>query len=370
MNTLLVTGGAGFIGSHFIRYALRIEPEIRIINLDALTYAGNLDNVKDAAQSDRYTFVHGDINDRDLVSQVLRDHSIDTIVHFAAETHVDRSIHGPGEFIRTNVTGTFTLLDSARQYWLGEPGTTARNVRFHHVSTDEVYGSLLPDEPPWTEEAPYRPNSPYAASKASSDHLVRAYGHTYGLPCTISNSPNNYGPCQFPEKLLPLTILNASDNQPIPVYGDGGNIRDWLHVDDHCEAVWLILKNGTPGSTYHIGGGEQFTNLDIVRKVCALVDRFRPSPEQTPRDRLITFVADRPGHDRRYALDSGKIRRELGWKPRRLFESGLMETVEWYLANRDWVYSLRSKPDYEHWIRINYTERTDLRGTAGGTGIQ
>ena len=299
MQNVLVTGGAGFIGSNFVRYLLKVESDITIINLDALTYAGSLENLKDLSDPGRHIFVRGDILDRELVADLLRNYSIDTIVHFAAETHVDRSILDPGLFIHTNVTGTFTLLELAREFWLLEKTLPAETVRFHHISTDEVFGSLAPDEPAWTEKTPYAPNSPYSASKASSDHIVRAYGHTFGLPYTITNCSNNYGPYQFPEKLVPLVILNALKGQPLPVYGDGGQIRDWLYVEDHCEAIRAVLTKGKPGETYNLGGNNQPTNLSITRILCDVLDRLKPESPHAPHSSLLQFVDDRPGHDRR-----------------------------------------------------------------------
>ncbi|MEJ5224871.1 MAG: dTDP-glucose 4,6-dehydratase [Anaerolineales bacterium] len=355
-HTMLVTGGAGFIGSNFIRYALKTDEQVRIVNYDALTYAGSPENLRNLPSPERYTFVQGDICDADHVARVLRDHQIDTIVHFAAESHVDRSILGPAPFVQTNVVGTFTLLEAARQFWLAEGGG-GPDVRFHHISTDEVFGTLAPGEPAWTESTPYAPNSPYAASKAASDHLVRAYMHTYGLPATITNCSNNYGPYQFPEKLIPLIILNALEGKPLPVYGDGQQIRDWLYVEDHCEAIWLALTRAPQGETYNIGGGNQPANLTIVETICAILDELRPQSPYRPHHRLITFVADRPGHDRRYAMDAGKIRRELGWHPRHTLQDGLRETVQWYLQNSDWVDSIRKQKDFQGWLAKNYSQR-------------
>jgi dTDP-glucose 4,6-dehydratase len=353
MQNVLVTGGAGFIGSNFVRHLLEAEPGVRIVDLDALTYAGSLENLRDLPGEDRHTFVRGDICDRALVMSLLREHHIDTIVHFAAETHVDRSISGPDPFIQANVMGTFSMLEAARRVWLEEKAEGP--LRFHHVSTDEVYGTLKPGEPAWTEETPYAPNSPYAASKASSDHLVRAYGHTYGLPVTISNCSNNYGPFQFPEKLFPLMILNAQAGKPLPVYGDGQQIRDWLYVGDHCEAIHAILTRAQPGGTYNIGGGNQPANLEIVQTICDMLDEFQPGPES--HHRLIQFVADRPGHDRRYAMDITRIRRELGWEPRHSLSDGLRQTVEWYLSHPDWAESIHRQADYQQWMDKNYSRR-------------
>lgn len=360
MRNYLITGGAGFIGSNFVRYLLQAEPEARLINLDSLTYAGSQENLKDLPDPQRHTFVQGDICDRALVDQLLHQHEIDAIAHFAAETHVDRSILGPGQFIQTNIMGTFTLLEAARQYWLEERklGSAARGiVRFHHVSTDEVFGSLAPGEPAWSETTPYAPNSPYSASKAASDHLVRAYGHTYGLPYTITNCSNNYGPFQFPEKLIPLILLNALEGRSLPVYGDGGQIRDWLYVEDHCEAIWTVLRKGTPGETYNIGGGNQPTNLVVVQTLCEILDELHPASAYVPHQQLIQFVTDRPGHDRRYAMDITKIMHELGWQPRQSLTSGLLKTAAWYLANPNWIEAIRQQQDYQGWLAKNYGER-------------
>ena len=357
MKNILVTGGAGFIGSNFVRYLLEVETQIQVINLDALTYAGSLENLKDlpTQRAERHTFVKGDICDRDLVRDLLRQHQIDTIVHFAAETHVDRSILGPEPFIQANVIGTFTLLEAARQFWLVEKALPIEQIRFHHVSTDEVYGTLNPDDPAFSETTPYAPNSPYAASKASSDHLARSYNHTYQLPVTISNCSNNYGPRQFPEKLIPLIILNALTGKPLPVYGDGQQIRDWLFVTDHCEAIYKILTQGTVGETYNIGGNNQPPNLTIVETVCDLLDELKPQTE--PRRNLIKFVTDRPGHDRRYAMNISKIERELGWKPRYSLTDGLLATVQWILANPDWVAAIQKQREYQTWLAKNYDTR-------------
>lgn len=355
MHNILITGGAGFIGSNFVRYILARRPDLRIVNLDALTYAGSRENLKHLPGAERHEFAHGDIRDRNLVDELLRRHRIDTIVHFAAETHVDRSIVGPEAFIQTNVLGTFSLLEAARRYWLddGHPGNAPH--RFHHISTDEVYGSLAPNDPPFSESTAYAPNSPYAASKAASDHLVRAYAHTYGLGATISNCSNNYGPYQFPEKLIPLMILNASAGKPLPVYGDGQQIRDWLYVEDHCEAILAILERGIAGETYNIGGGNQPANLTLVQTVCDMLDELRPTQES--HRALIEFVADRPGHDRRYAMEIGKIGRDLGWAPRHSLAEGLRATVEWYLANSDWTAAIAKQMDYKAWLDRNYQNR-------------
>ncbi len=356
IKNLLVTGGAGFIGANFIHYVTRIAPEIHIINFDALTYAGSLENLRGLPESARYTFVQGDICNAEQVAKTLREFEVDTIVHFAAESHVDRSIHGPAPFVQTNIVGTFTLLEAARQFWLAEQGG-GPDVRFHHISTDEVFGTLSPGDPPWTEETPYAPNSPYAASKAASDHLVRAYMHTYGLPASITNCSNNYGPYQFPEKLIPLMVLNALEGKPLPVYGDGQQIRDWLYVEDHCEAIWLALTKGSPGETYNIGGGNQPANLSIVETICDILDELLPNSPHAPHRRLITFVPDRPGHDRRYAMDAGKITRQLGWQPRHNLQDGLRHTVRWYLENPEWVRAIRQQKEFQGWLQKNYAQR-------------
>jgi dTDP-glucose 4,6-dehydratase len=350
-----VTGGAGFIGSNFVRHLLQAEPGVHIVNLDALMYAGSRENLSDLPGAERHTFIEGNICDRQLLTSLLSHHRIDTIVHLAAETHVDRSILGPEPFIQTNVVGTFSLLEAARQYWLEEAGPPRESVRFHHVSTDEVYGSLGPLDPPFSETTPYAPSSPYAASKAASDHLVRSYGHTYRLPVTISNCSNNYGPYQFPEKLIPLIILNAQAGRRLPVYGDGQQIRDWLYVGDHCEAIHRILVHGRPGETYNIGGGNQPANLAIVETICDMLDEFQPTTE--PRRHLVQFVTDRPGHDRRYAMDIGKIRRELGWEPGHSMTAGLRLTVEWYLAHPEWVAAIEEQEEYHRWLEANYADR-------------
>lgn len=357
MKNVLVTGGAGFIGSNFVRYLLETEAEVNIVNLDALTYAGSLENLRELPDSERHTFIQGDICDRQLVDGLMGKYEIDTIVHFAAETHVDRSIVDPGTFIQTNVVGTFTLLEAARAAWLVEKRLPLEQVRFHHVSTDEVFGTLAPGDPSFTEDTPYAPRSPYAASKASSDHLVRSYFTTYGLPITITNCSNNYGPNQFPEKLIPLMILHARDGKPLPVYGDGMQVRDWLYVEDHCEAIRLVLHRGRIGETYAVGGDNQPPNLEIVHTICRIMDELEPASPVTPHQQLIQFVADRPGHDRRYSIDIGKIRSELGWQPRRSLATGLRETVVWYLEHPEWVAAISQQPDYQGWIARNYTNR-------------
>lgn len=347
MKNILVTGGAGFIGSNFVRYLLHNEPAVRVVNLDALTYAGSPENLRNLPDESRHTFVKGDICDRPLVDKLLSEYHIETIVHFAAESHVDRSIHSPGQFIQTNISGTFNLLEAAR----GE------KIRFHHVSTDEVFGSLQPGDPSFTETTPYDPSSPYSASKAASDHLVRAYCRTYSLPVTISNCSNNYGPYQFPEKLIPLMIINALEGKPLPVYGDGMQIRDWLYVEDHCEAILAILKSGKLGETYNVGGDNQPPNIEIVRTICDLIAEFRPTLNPPPST-LIKFVTDRPGHDRRYAMNISKIRSALGWQPRESLATGLRQTVRWYLDHPDWIAAIRKQSDYKHWVDKNYTQRS------------
>jgi len=351
-NTILVTGGAGFIGSNFILQHLERD-SASIVNLDKLTYAGNLHNLQAIAEDPRYEFVHGDIADRTLVEAVLRRRMPRAIVHFAAESHVDRSIRGPEDFIRTNVDGTFGLLEEARAYWSDLPEPDRSGFRFLHVSTDEVYGSLGPEDSPFSETTPYAPNSPYAASKAASDHFVRAYHHTYGLPTLTTNCSNNYGRFQFPEKLIPLMILNAVNLKPLPVYGDGQNVRDWLYVEDHCEAIATVLARGKAGETYNIGGWNEKRNIDIVETICDIVDQIVGS-SGVPRQSLITFVKDRPGHDRRYAMDATKIMRELGWRPQESFESGIRKTVQWYLKEEKWVRDVTSG-SYRQWIETHYS---------------
>jgi len=353
-GTILVTGGAGFIGSNFVLQW--IEAGGRAVNLDLQTYAGNLENLASVQDNPGHVFVCGDICDASLVSSLLREQKPRAIVHFAAESHVDRSIVSPDDFIRTNVEGTFRLLEEARKYWSTLGQDDRASFRFLHVSTDEVYGTLGPDDPAFSESTPYAPNSPYAASKAASDHLVRAYFHTYGLPTVTTNCSNNYGPFQFPEKLIPLMILNALEGKPLPVYGDGQNVRDWLFVGDHCAAIRTVLAKGQPGETYNVGGNSERRNLDVVTQICSLVDELRPSREAVSRKDLIRFVTDRPGHDRRYAIDARKIQRELGWTPRVTFEEGLRQTVQWYLENSAWIDNVRTGA-YRDWIRGNYEER-------------
>lgn len=330
-RNVLITGGAGFIGCHFVRSLLEADAAVRVVNLDVLTYAGVLENLQDLPAPDRHLLVRGDICDRPLIERLLREHAIDTIVHFAAESHVDRSITGPAAFIQTNVLGTFTLLDAARAFWLDERAWDATICRMHHISTDEVYGALGPDDPPFCETTPYAPNSPYAASKAASDHLVRAYHKTYGLPTVTTHCANNYGPCQHDEKLIPTVIRACLQGQPIPVYGDGSNRRDWLYVTDHCAAINAVLRRGRVGETYNIGGANDQKNLDVVQAICRALAAVTGEPEDT-FSRLIRFVADRPGHDWRYAIDATKIQRELGWASTETFDTGLRKTVEWYVA--------------------------------------
>jgi dTDP-glucose 4,6-dehydratase len=352
---VLVTGGAGFIGSNFVLDWLARSDE-PVLNLDALTYAGNTENLQSLAGDGRHVFVHGDICDRALVDRLLATHRPRAIVHFAAESHVDRSIHGPAEFIRTNVEGTFTLLEAARAHRSSLAGADREAFRLLHVSTDEVYGSLGKDDPAFRESDAYEPNSPYSASKAASDHLVRAWHHTYGLPVLTTNCSNNYGPFHFPEKLIPLMIVNALAGKPLPVYGDGQQVRDWLYVHDHCSAIREVLARGRLGETYNVGGWNEKPNLEIVHAVCALLDELSPHAEG-PYARLIRHVTDRPGHDRRYAIDASKIERELGWRPAETFESGLRKTVRWYLDHADWVERVQTGA-YREWLTANYGQRT------------
>ena len=334
MKTVIVTGGAGFIGGNFVHFLIK-NTDVRIVNLDNLTYAGNLDTLAALRDDPRHIFVRGDIRDAELVGQLLADYAADAVVNFAAESHVDRSIDGPAEFIETNIVGTFNLLDCSRRHWSGLEDGRRAGFRFLHVSTDEVYGSLGATGL-FTETTPYAPNSPYSASKASSDHLVRAWFHTYGLPVLTTNCSNNYGPYQFPEKLIPLMILKAQRGEALPIYGDGANIRDWLYVEDHCRAIWRVLEAGIPGEVYNVGGNSEKTNLEVVDTLCGLLDELIPESAHRPHSRLKTYVADRPGHDRRYAIDSSKLQRELGWEPLETFDSGLQRTVRWYLENTHW----------------------------------
>ena len=351
--TILVTGGAGFIGSNFVLDWLAAEDEA-VVNLDKLTYAGNLANLAGLANDKRHAFVRGDICDGPFLAKLFVEHQPRAVVHFAAESHVDRSIHGPAEFVQTNMVGTFELIEAARTYWNGLAGAEKARFRFLHVSTDEVYGTLKDDDPAFSETTPYAPNSPYSASKAGSDHLVRAYHHTYGFPAVTTNCSNNYGPYQFPEKLIPLMIANALEGKPLPVYGDGRQVRDWLYVSDHCEAIRVALARGRPGETYNVGGNSEKRNLDVVHTLCDTLDELRP--RAGGHRALIKFVADRPGHDRRYAIDATKIRSELGWTPRETFETGLAKTVAWYLDNAEWVAQVRSG-EYRKWVETNYAKR-------------
>lgn len=352
-DTILVTGGAGFIGSNFVLQWMAHETST-IINLDKLTYAGNPLNLAAIASERRYKFLQGDICDRELVAELLITHRPRAIVHFAAESHVDRSIHGPDDFVRTNVNGTFSLLEEARAYWSGLDGEAKTAFRFLHVSTDEVYGSLGPTDPAFSEEMRYAPNSPYSASKAAADHLVRAYFHTYGLPTLTTNCSNNYGPFQFPEKLIPLVILHAVSGKPIPVYGDGQNVRDWLFVADHCEAIRAVLATGRVGETYNIGGQNELKNLDVVNTICSVLDELQPQDSAIPRNKLITYVTDRPGHDRRYAMNISKIESELGWRPKETFETGIRKTIQWYLENPAWIQSVLTG-NYRQWMATQYS---------------
>jgi dTDP-glucose 4,6-dehydratase len=356
-DRILVTGGAGFIGSNFIRFIVEHFPKVYLLNLDLLTYAGSLENLRNLPSEVNYQFVQGDICNQDLVTDLLQSHAINAIVHFAAESHVDRSILGPSVFINTNILGTFSVLEAARKVWLNEKKSTDKKVRFHHISTDEVFGSLLPGDTAFSETTPYAPNSPYAASKASSDHLVRAYHHTYGLPVTLTNCSNNYGPNQFPEKLIPLMILNALEGKPLPIYGDGMQIRDWLYVEDHCEAIWKVLQEGATGESYNIGGNNQPANLEIVDAICELIDELRPASPYIPHKKLKKFVTDRPGHDRRYAMEISKISNKLGWQPKHDLKAGMRKTVEWYLANGEWINLIRQQQHYHDWVNQNYAKR-------------
>ena len=350
--TILVTGAAGFIGANFVLDWLEQcnEP---VVNLDLLTYAGNLENLKELEGDPRYQFVFGNIGDRELVSKLLADTQPRAVINFAAESHVDRSIHGPGDFIQTNIVGTFNLLESVRGYWNDLPDAERAAFRFLHVSTDEVYGSLSKEDPPFSETNPYEPNSPYSASKAASDHLVRAWHHTYGLPVLTTNCSNNYGPYHFPEKLIPLCILNALNGKPLPIYGDGQQIRDWLYVKDHCSAIRRVLEAGKLGETYNVGGWNEKANLDVVHTLCAILDELKPRADGQSYATQITFVQDRPGHDRRYAIDARKLEKELGWKPKETFETGIRKTVQWYLNNQQWVDHVTSG-EYRSWVEAHY----------------
>ena len=350
---IFVTGGAGFIGSNFVLDWLKSFDE-PVLNLDKLTYAGNLANLASLAGDPRHLFVHGDIGDGDKVLALFNEHKPRAIVHFAAESHVDRSIHGPGEFVTTNINGTFSLLEAARSYWNALDDGAKAAFRFLHVSTDEVYGSLGKDDAPFTETTAYAPNSPYSASKAASDHLVRSYHHTYGMPTLTTNCSNNYGPYHFPEKLIPLIISNALAGKPLPIYGDGMQVRDWLYVSDHCAAIRRVLEAGRPGEVYNVGGWNEMPNLEVVHTLCDILDRQAPK-DGSYRDQ-VTYVKDRPGHDRRYAIDASKLERELGWRPAETFATGIAKTVQWYLANQAWVADVQSGA-YQHWVRRNYEDR-------------
>ena len=353
-NCIIVTGGAGFIGSNFVNDWVK-GGHGQVINLDKLTYAGNLANLADIQTNSDHIFVHGDIGDAELVAGLLQHHQPRAIVNFAAESHVDRSILGPGEFIQTNIVGTFNLLEATRAYWGGLSGEDKANFRFLHVSTDEVYGSLSATDPAFTETKAYEPNSPYSASKAASDHLVRAYHHTYGMPVLTTNCSNNYGPYHFPEKLIPLVIHNALLGKPLPIYGNGQQIRDWLYVGDHCAAIRRVLEAGKVGEVYNVGGWNEKANLDVVHTLCDMLDKAKPKASGSYRDQ-ITFVTDRPGHDARYAIDASKLERDLGWKPAETFETGIQKTVQWYLNNQDWVQNITSG-EYKNWVSANYRER-------------
>ena len=351
---ILVTGGAGFIGANFVLDWLKEPNAEGIINLDKLTYAGNLATLASVKNDPRHLFVQGDIGDRALVAKLLKEHQPRAIVNFAAESHVDRSIHGPADFINTNIVGTFNLLECAREYWNGLQAAQKTNFRFHHVSTDEVYGSLLPTAPAFNETHPYEPNSPYSASKAASDHLVRAWFHTYGFPVVTTNCSNNYGPYHFPEKLIPLAILNAINDKSLPIYGDGQQVRDWLYVGDHCSAIRAVLANGELGETYNIGGWNEKANIDVVKTICQILDELKPRTDGESYAQQITFVKDRPGHDRRYAIDARKIERELGWRPAETFDTGIKKTVQWYLDNPIWVEGVVSG-SYRDWLQKQYS---------------
>lgn len=357
---ILITGGAGFIGSAVVRHIIEATQD-EVVNVDKLTYAGNLESLKMISNDSRYTFCHVDICDGSALAKVLTEHQPDAVMHLAAESHVDRSITGPAEFVQTNVVGTYTLLEASRQYWMNLPDARKNAFRFHHISTDEVYGDLPhPDEasgelPLFTETTPYAPSSPYSSTKAASDHLVRAWGRTYGLPVVVTNCSNNYGPYHFPEKLIPLIISNALEGKPLPIYGKGDQIRDWLYVEDHARALYTVVSKAKAGTTYNIGGHNEKQNLEVVHKVCELLDELRP--KNTPYAQQITYVADRPGHDRRYAIDASKIERDLGWKPQESFETGLRKTVQWYLDNQEWVEHVKSGA-YQNWIEQNYEKRS------------
>lgn len=351
---ILVTGGAGFIGGNFVLDWLKSPANEGVINLDKLTYAGNLATLDSLKDSARHIFVHGDIGDKNLVAKLCEEYQPRAIINFAAESHVDRSIHGPAEFVSTNIVGTFNLLECAREYWNGLDGSSKKAFRFHHVSTDEVYGSLSATDPAFTETNTYEPNSPYSASKAASDHLVRAWFHTYGLPVITTNCSNNYGPYHFPEKLIPLVILNALNSKPLPIYGDGQQIRDWLYVGDHCSAIREVLAKGKLGETYNIGGWNEKANIDVVKTICAILDELKPRADGKSYVEQITYVKDRPGHDRRYAIDASKVERELGWRPQETFDTGIRKTVRWYLDNPEWVEGVVSG-SYRDWLSKQYS---------------
>ena len=350
---ILITGGAGFIGSNFVLDWLANPAAEGIVNLDKLTYAGNLANLESVQNDLRHTFIHGDIGDRELVTKLLKQHQPRAIINFAAESHVDRSIHGPVEFIETNIVGTFNFLECAREYWGSLAGDEKERFRFHHVSTDEVYGSLSATDPAFTESNPYEPNSPYSASKAASDHLMRAWFHTYRFPVVTTNCSNNYGPYHFPEKLIPLVILNALNSKPLPIYGDGQQIRDWLYVGDHCSAIREVLAKGKLGETYNIGGWNEKANIEVVKTICTILDELQRRPDSKSYAEQITFVKDRPGHDRRYAIDASKVERELGWRPAQTFETGIRKTVQWYLDHPDWIKGVVSG-SYRDWLHKQY----------------
>ncbi|NBB35313.1 dTDP-glucose 4,6-dehydratase [Pseudomonas sp. BC115LW] len=353
---ILVTGGAGFIGSAVIRHIISNTNDA-VVNVDKLTYAGNLESLAEVSQNARYMFERVDICDREQIDRVLREQQPDAIMHLAAESHVDRSISGPSEFIQTNIIGTYTLLEAARHYWSAQDDARKARFRFHHISTDEVYGDLEGPQDLFTETTPYQPSSPYSASKASSDHLVRAWARTYGLPTLVTNCSNNYGPCHFPEKLIPLIILNALEGKALPVYGKGNQVRDWLYVEDHARALYKVVTEGVVGETYNIGGHNEKQNIEVVRTLCALLDEMRPESPHCPHASLITYVQDRPGHDQRYAIDASKIQRELGWTPQESFETGIRKTVEWYLTHSEWVDHVKSG-SYQQWIDQNYADRS------------
>ena len=354
---IFITGGAGFIGGNFVLDWIlgdaHMSQEDSVLNIDKLTYAGNLETLASIKNQDKHVFMHADVADRARMSQLFEEYQPKAVLHFAAESHVDRSIHGPGDFIQTNIVGTFNLLEATRAYWSELPGDQKASFRFLHVSTDEVYGTLSPTDPAFKETNAYEPNSPYAASKAASDHLVRAWYHTYGLPVLTTNCSNNYGPFHFPEKLIPLCILNAINGKPLPIYGDGQQVRDWLYVKDHCAAIRTVLEKGTPGQTYNIGGWNEKANIDVVKQICQILDEVKPKQDGTSYANQITFVKDRPGHDRRYAIDASKIERELGWKPKETFETGIRKTVQWYLDHPEWVEGVVSG-NYRQWIDLQY----------------